>query len=259
MMAAQVGDQDENEHVLTIREGYLDSARESPYHVVTLTDEEIVAVDGPESVAPRFWYDALPPASREVAVAAASRGLVARGWAAANPVAESVADLALEPAGPLLAILGLRRSARLIVLAEQKLEAETRARVYYLLAAGMALEEAVNSGGLHRFTTMSTATAIAELTAWCDPFETPRPATPRVLTVDADADLAALGAGALGDTRVVTVVAAVSGRTARPVERYLTVYGSPDRLVLAAREGSQMRLRDIGRPDLGERLAMMVE
>lgn len=247
----------DDDQVLALREGYLDSGRESPYQVVTLTDEEIVAVDGTESVAPRFWYDAQPPAAREVAVAVASRGLVARGWAAANPMAESVADLGLEAAGPLLAVLGLRRTARLIVLAEQKLESETRARVYYLLAAGMALEEAVNSGGLHRFTTMSASSAIAGLAAWCDPFEAPRPLTPRDLRMDAATDLAALGAGELGDTRVVTVVAAVSGQ--REVERYLTVLCAPDRLVLADRDGTQLRLRDVDRPDLAERLAMMVE
>jgi hypothetical protein len=147
----------------------------------------------------------------------------------------------------------------LVVLAEQKLESETRARVYYLLAAGMALEEAVNSGGLHRFTTLPAPTALSALAAWCDPFETPRPALSRNLTIESGTDLSALGSGELADTRVVTVVAAVSGRSDNPVRRYLTVYAGPERLAMASQEGSRLRLRDVDRPDLRERLAMMVE
>ncbi len=226
-------------------------------HVVTLTDEEIVALEGTDSVAPRFWYDAQPPSARETAVAVAARGLVARGWAVADATATSIGELELEPVGALLAVLALRRTAQWIVLGEQKLESETRARVYYLQLDGTALEEAVNSGGLHRFTAMARATAVTELAAWCDPFETPAPRQPREQAVGAQeiADVV----GALGEPRVVTVVAAVSARGGHNVKRYLSVYAGAERLVVAAHEGSGVRMCDVGRPELVERLVGMVE
>jgi hypothetical protein len=226
-------------------------------YVVTLTDEEIVALEGVESVAPRFWYDALPPALRETAVAVAARSLVARGWAVADPAAVEVSDLALEALEPLRSALALRRTASVIVVAEQKLESETRARVCYLQPDGGALEEAVNSGGLHRFTTMPAFAAISELAAWCDPFETPGPPRPREQAVGereiADA------VSALDEPRVVTVVAVVSARGERQVEGYLSVYAGADRLVVGSPEGSGVLLSDVGRPELTERLAAMVE
>lgn len=226
-------------------------------YVVTLTDEEIVALEGVESVAPRFWYDALPPAVRDTAVAVAARSLVARGWAVADPTAVSVDDLALEALEPLRPALAMRRTARVIVIAEQKLESETRARVYYLQPDGSALEEAVNSGGLHRFTIMPEHAAVAELASWCDPFEAPAPVRPREQAVG-ERDIADAVA-ALDEPRVVTVVAVVSARGERQVERYLSVYAGAERLVVGSPEGSGVRLTDVARPGLAERLATMVE
>jgi len=248
-----------DEDVARLREQYLDAGRREPHQVVTLTDEEIVAIDGVETVAPRFWYDAQPEPARATAVAVAARGLVARGWAAADPTATTVDDLALQAVGPLLAVLALRREARLVLLAEQQLEGERRARVYYLLPAAMALEEAVNSAGLHRFTAMTTRHGIDSLAQWCDPFETPSPAQPREHAVDATTDLTTLSATVLGDTRVVSVIASVSGRADTRRELYLSVYAGADRLTTGSRDGTVLRLRDVGRPELADILTEMVE
>lgn len=227
---------------------------------MTLTDEEIVAVDGEESVAPRFWYDAQPPASRQLAVTVAARGLVARGWAIADPTATRLDDLALEPVGPLLAVLGLRRPASFIVLAEQRLETETRARVYYLHDEDdMALEEAVNSGGLHRFSTLPTRAAVSELAAWCDPFDTPPPPRAWELSLGSTSTLESAAATELADTRIVTAVAVVAGDHEPPIERYLSVYVGPDRLSVGGLEDGVLRLRDVGRRYLVDRLQTMLQ
>lgn len=227
--------------------------------MVTLTDEEIVAVDGLESVAPRLWYDAQPEASRAIAVEVAARGLAARGWATADPTASSVADLGLEAVGPLRAVLGLRRPVRFVVLAEQRTAVDARARVYYLRADEMALEEAINAGGLHRFSTMSASHALAALAAWCDPLDTPSPLHPKEFEVDSEQALQEAATTCLGASMIVTLVGCFSSDArGERVDRYLSVFAADDRLTIGGREDAKLRLRDSGRQALLRRLQAMV-
>lgn len=223
--------------------------------MVTLTDEEIVAVDGLESVAPRLWYDAQPEAVRATAVEVAARGLAARGWASADPTATSAADLGLEAVGPLRAVLGLRRPARSVLVAEQRTAAGTRARVYYLRADGMALEEAVNSGGLHRFSTLTMAHACSGLAAWCDPLDTPSPLHPCEVEVESEQALEETAATYLGATTLVTLIGCFfDDGLGRRVEHYLSVFAGDSRLTLGGRDEGALRLRDAGRQSLLRRL-----
>jgi hypothetical protein len=260
---------------------YLEQGTREPYQIVTLTDEEIVAVDGRRSVAPRFWYDAQPPAAREVAVTAAARGLVARGWAMGSQSATEVESLALEATGPLRTVLGLRRAADRIVLAEQRLDDEARARVYYLLgdsarlgepgtppAEPMALEEAVNSGGLHRFSMLTRSAAVEALAAWCtvgsDLTRADRTAQAEAaagpgLVVERSADVETAVRAVVGVPRVVTVVATVARALEPPDERYLSVYVGDDGVATADRDGRGARLTSLSNDDLRVRIAEMMQ
>ncbi len=243
-----------------LQQEYLRGGATERSQVITLTDEEIVAVDlSTQSVVPLYWYSVQTPQDQRLARAVASRGLVARGWADADSMATSVDDLALTPTEPLLAVLELRRQSALIVLAEQKSAAETRARAYYLQGDGTALEEAVNSGGLHRFSTLSETAAIEELALWCDPAVCDEPVEPWSTRVADHTELEAVVGANLLDTRVVTVIAAVSASAEPPIERYLTVYVSDDRLSVCGLESDELWVRDVSHQGLTSRIAAMIQ
>ena len=46
---------------------FLRRGSEGRHEIVTLTDDELAAVDGEAGVAPRYWYQAQSPADRELA------------------------------------------------------------------------------------------------------------------------------------------------------------------------------------------------
>lgn len=242
-----------------LQQEYIRAGTTERSQVITLTDEEIVAVDrSTQSVVPLYWYSVQSPKDQQLARAVASRGLVARGWADADSRATSVDDLALTPTEPLLAVLELRRQSSLIVRAEQKSAVETRARAYYLQGDGTALEEAVNSGGLHRFSALPGTAAAEELALWCDPALSDEPVKPWSTQVADSAELEAVVGASLLGTRVVTVIAAVSASAKPPIERYLTVYVGHGRLTVSGVESDELWVRDVSHQGLTDRIAAMM-
>lgn len=245
---------------VAIQEEYLRSGSSERTQILTLTDEEIVATDrSTQSVVPLYWYSAQSPADKRLALAVASRGLVARGWATADRTATLSQDLGLVPAGPLTALLDLRKTARLIVLAEQKSDVETRARAYYLQPGDTALEEAVNSGGLHRFSTMPETAAVSDLALWCDPVLSPAPENPQSTCVRDNDELQSAVSTHLAETRLVTVVAVTAAAGELPRHRYLTVYVGDGQLSVSSVEEGEIWIRDVGHQELLGRLTGMVE
>lgn len=229
----------------------LGAGRQGRFQVITLTDEEIVAVDGEESVAPRYWWTTLSATDRTLAVAVAARGLAARGWASGDEAATEVETLDLRPAGPLAAVLGLRRSARRVLLAEQKSRHETRARVYYVHSEGRVLEEAVNSAGLHRFSTLPVETAVADLASWCDPLRLPAPERRWRLNVDDQTDAESAAAAHLVDVRLASVLVSVGADDGTPAgRRRASVYVEPERLLVCHGAGRSTALESVGHDDL---------
>jgi hypothetical protein len=208
-------------------------ARERRIRVIALTDEELLALDGPdaEQVAPNLWLSTQPEHQHEFAAAVAMRGLVARGTAKlGTPTDDGRVVLALPQDAS--AALAMRRAASAIYVCEQRTHDSTRARVLYLQGEHGVLEEDVNSGGLHTFSVSPTAEAISALTAWCNPFSSP-------LIMDGAqrrvrlAELAAGGevADELGRATAVSVLAAVSaasGTEATTQEHRLSVYTFDD-------------------------------
>jgi len=245
--------------VVEIQQEYLRRGSEGRHEIVTLTDEELAAVDGEESVAPRYWYAARSPDDRELARTVASRGLAARGWAVADPDATSVSDLDLHPTGPLLAVLSLRRSVHRIVLAEQKDAAGARSRVYYLPEGPTALEEAVNTGGLHRFSTLPAPDVANEITRWCDPETTADPDEPWQQTLHDQAAVDAVVAERLSGSRLVSVVVVVDRRTGEPQERRLSVYVEPGRACMTFASGDGVMLKDVGHHELRAQLSAVID
>lgn len=245
--------------VVEIQQEFLRRGAESRYEIITLTDEELAAVDGEDSVAPRYWYAAQSPVDRDLARAVASRGLAARGWATADPAATDVGDLDLQPTGPLLAVLSLRRNVRRIVVCEQKDAAGARSRVYYLPDGSTALEEAVNTGGLHRFSTLPVFDVATELARWSDPQQTPEPAEPWEQTLRSDAEVEAVAAERLSGSRLASVIVLVDRRAGVPRESRVSVYVEPGRACMTFVTGKTVTLKDVGHGELRRQLSTIID
>lgn len=144
------------------------AARAEPLRVVDLTDEEIAGLDGPDAdhVAPMPWYRLRSVDDQELAATVALRGMLSRGLLRLSgdhsPDGEAVLDLPPD----VLAALALRHEARAIVIADQQVESGVETRVLYQHPEGV-LTEAVNAGGVHRFTVSTTDLALADLVDWC--------------------------------------------------------------------------------------------
>lgn len=133
-------------------------------HVADLTDEEILAIDGPDSeqVAPLPW--AGPRSEEETALAAevGLRGLVTHGHLSAD-------EHGLDIPADLADALALRFDARAIVYADHSTRSAQETRVLYLHeeeTGGQVLVETVNGAGVHRFTLGDLDAAATELATW---------------------------------------------------------------------------------------------
>ncbi len=218
--------------------------------VIALTDEEITALDGPETdqVAPRPWYDEQDEQTREAACVVALRGLAARGIALPSQV-DSNGDVTMSLPDDVHAALAMRRAASVIVVAHQRLETGMQARVLYGQGRRLVLEEHVSGGGLHTFSVAPLDDVVGGLVALVDPegragdADGPR----RTLTlreVAAGQD----GLGELGDTRCVTVLGkVVLGQDGQPVEERVSVYALADRVEVAdPRERDAQTILEVG-------------
>lgn len=133
-------------------------------HVADLTDEEILAIDGPSSdqVAPLPWAGPRTEEETELAAEVGLRGLVTHGHLAAD-------EEGLELPVDLAESLALRHDARAIVYADHSTRSEQETRVLYLHDDDTALVETVNGAGVHRFAVGGLDQAAHDLAAWSVP------------------------------------------------------------------------------------------
>lgn len=148
------------------------SAAQEPAPVVTLSDEQIAALDGYE----RRQFVALPwldahPGQRRVAAAVALRGMIAGG--------QVLTRTARHEEGPrwravpeISGCLVLRRTAESFTTAERTVRTEAGPQVHRLHCyshPGGVLEEETTADGLHRFTVLRAEEATVRLAAFLDP------------------------------------------------------------------------------------------
>jgi len=143
--------------------------------LVVLTDEELAALD-PASPDERLvvlpQVDGLTKAERDLVVAAALRGLVARGWVSPTDPAEieqaaaagdQPVTVTLRLAEHLATTLQLRASARRAVVA-QRLTAQRQDSLYlYDVTDELSLVELVEPTGLHHFALTTPAGSVSAL------------------------------------------------------------------------------------------------
>lgn len=148
------------------------SAAQEPAPVVTLSDEQIAALDGYE----RRQFVALPwldahPEQRRVAAAVALRGMIAGG--------QVLTRTARHEEGPrwravpeISGCIVLRRTAESFTTAERTVRTEAGPQVHRLHCyshPGGVLEEETTADGLHRFTVLRAGEATVRLAAFLDP------------------------------------------------------------------------------------------
>ena len=144
----------------------------APAPVVTLSDEQLAALDGYE----RRQFVALPwleahPEQRRTAAAVALRGMIASG--------QVLTRTARHEEGPrwravpeISGCLVLRRTAESFTTAERTVRTEAGPQVHRLhcyVHPGGILEEETTADGLHRFTVLEAQQAAERLAAFLDP------------------------------------------------------------------------------------------
>ncbi|WP_062947155.1 hypothetical protein [Brachybacterium sp. sponge] len=212
------------------------SAAQEPAPVVTLSDEQIAALDGYE----RRQFVALPwldahPEQRRVAAAVALRGMIAGG--------QVLTRTARHEEGPrwravpeISGCLVLRRTAESFTTAERTVRTEAGPQVHRLHCyshPGGVLEEETTADGLHRFTVLRAEEATVRLAAFLDPAGLADPAA------DAASDTGGGSvhvrgselpahplAAQLAATRALTVLTRV--RTADGTVQQLSAYATAD-------------------------------
>lgn len=210
------------------------SAAQEPAPVVTLSDEQIAALDGYE----RRQFVALPwldahPEQRRVAAAVALRGMIAGG--------QVLTRTARHEEGPrwravpeISGCLVLRRTAESFTTAERTVRTEAGPQVHRLHCyshPGGVLEEETTADGLHRFTVLRAEEATVRLAAFLDPTDLADPAA------DAESDTGGGSvhvrgselpahplAAQLAATRALTVLTRV--RTADGTVQQLSAYAT---------------------------------
>lgn len=210
------------------------SAAQEPAPVVTLSDEQIAALDGYE----RRQFVALPwldahPEQRRVAAAVALRGMIAGG--------QVLTRTARHEEGPrwravpeISGCLVLRRTAESFTTAERTVRTEAGPQVHRLHCyshPGGVLEEETTADGLHRFTVLRAEEATVRLAAFLDPAGLADPAA------DAESDTGGRSvhvrgselpahplAAQLAATRALTVLTRV--RTADGTVQQLSAYAT---------------------------------
>lgn len=215
--------------------------RSARLEVLSLTDEELLAIDGGvPGVAPLLWIGSKSEAEKELAVTVALRSLAAAGsivLQAGDGPGAFVLNMPLDAR----AALQLRRRASAILVAEQRAGPVVRARVLYRQVAQVVLEEDVSPGGLHAFSVASGDTVYESLAAWCNPASRPSPARgPRRVVLGEDAAaLTRLGEES-GQASVVSVLSAVRrDEGAAVTERRCMVLAFDDHLELGHADGQR--------------------
>ena len=212
------------------------SAAQEPAPVVTLSDEQIAALDGYErrQFVALPWLDAQPE-QRRVAAAVALRGMIAGG--------QVLTRTARHEEGPrwravpeISGCLVLRRTAESFTTAERTVRTEAGPQVHRLHCyshPGGVLEEETTADGLHRFTVLRAEEATVRLAAFLDPAGLADPAA------DVASDAGGGGvhvrgselpahplAAQLAATRALTVLTRV--RTADGTVQQLSAYATAD-------------------------------
>lgn len=192
--------------------------------LTTLTDEEIVALDGVqhEQIVALPWLSSQDAGNKDLMCAVALRGLLAKEYVYPVVFEGETEPSRLHAIEEITGSLTLRRSGDAVVSVERTVSTGKRWLYAYVHVEGVLLEE-VDDGGLHGFTVVSRGKATERLAAFVDPENAAtRDTEPAVYTEPAFEQHAAT---ALADTRAASNVVAFT--TASDDFPTVTVYTGP--------------------------------
>src|ERR1700690_465418 len=241
-------------------------ARDAVLPVITLTDEELAALDGPEGapVAPQPWLERQESSGKLLACRVALRGLAARGIVL--PTGHTREDSRVAAIHQdVRSVLVMRRSAHGFVLAQRRGPRGHDARMLYLHDGGV-LEESISPGGLHALSVAAPAAAAGRLAEFADPENTATASCDKSPQIMALSDVATgTGAAYLQSARFITTIGRLAqDASGQPDERRISIYALTDRLILTepaahASEQSCLAIGVISADGLRQRLVRLVE
>lgn len=233
---------------------FMDRAAGGYFPLITLTDEELSALDPGDQLAPRPWYDELDEDARELSRQVALRGLMARGIVAGEDAGDDHVRMLLSE--PVETMLAIRQAPAFLVIATRMAGEAAWSRVLYARPEGVAVEEDVDGFGLHAISAGPLGELAVRLAEFCDPHAAAgTDGEPRELALTE----VARGAGqeVFSRTAYLTHLVRVTlGGDGEPAEERLSIYTLEDRVVVSeATDHGTLTLCEAGPRTLRERMA----
>ncbi|QNN82226.1 hypothetical protein H3H54_14165 [Brachybacterium sp. Z12] len=224
--------------------------KEPVTEIVTLTDEELLALDGLErdSLTPTPWVteSAAGPDARALVTAAAMRSMISRGIVTSSTVldprryeegSQEPARMVAVPALQGTAVL--RRTSDAVLIAERKTERGTAYSYFYLfhVEGGVrVLWEAFDAAGFHLFFLLDGATLPEQLLAFVDPVSGAGEDDGDADEVPSAAFATSAAAARLAEARAVTTVLVLHREDTEGPTAF-TLFSTPDALELMETDG----------------------
>lgn len=213
----------------------LSSAADGPVQMGVFTDEELIALDGLDTVqlVPLPWVvDNEDSVERATAASIALRGLIARRLVLpAELLAEDWDDLGDDPrrlyaVDPVQGILELRRRFTSLITFQRMVSEQIYTIVQYVYEGDTLLEEEITADGYHHFHVLPVDSAVDHAVTLLDQDEVAgedgEPITLKMSAIEEHPELGPV----LSDTRALTVASLV---TRAGEAEQLTFYATSDR------------------------------
>lgn len=213
----------------------LSSAEDGPVQMGVFTDEELIALDGLDTVqlVPLPWVvDNEDSVERATAASIALRGLIARRLVLpAELLAEDWDDLGDDPrrlyaVDPVQGILELRRRFTSLITFQRMVSEQIHTIVQYVYEGDTLLEEEITADGYHHFHVLPVDSAVDHAVTLLDQDEVAgedgEPITLKMSAIEEHPELGPV----LSDTRALTVASLV---TRAGEAEQLTFYATSDR------------------------------
>ncbi len=217
----------------------LDAAADGPAQMGVFTDEELIALDGLDTVqlVPLPWIaDNEETVERRISASIALRSLIARRLVLpAELLADDWDDLGDDPrrlyaADPVQGILTLRRSFTSLITFQRMVSEQIYTVVQYVYDGDTLLEEEITADGYHHFHVLPKDSAVDHAVTLIDQDEVAgedgEPITLRMSAIEEHVELGPV----LSDTRALTVASLV---TRAGEAEQLTFYATSDRMYVS--------------------------
>lgn len=220
----------------------LASVNDPGYALPTLTDEEIVALDGinhKQAVA-LPWLDTHRD-QLELACNVALRTLLSKGLVFPVSINDETVPSRLGAVEPIRGVMALRRLSQRVIIAELTKAENEKVWLYTYIHDETALQELVDSSGIHAFSICRTVDAAGTIMDLANAAGVDTPDGPAETLTSAQFE--AKAAREFADVRGVTIVTAISSE--QEVADLYTLYTSSDALygMEASEEDGEARLR----------------